>query len=248
MKTSPLTSVLAAALGLAVLGGCARDNTDVADTAAATTDDTLAAPTEGAMGATDPNLPATGPAGTTAMAGAMQPAEVIGVVAAVDQNEIDAAEQARGKNVEGDVLEFAEMLHREHTANLEKGTALMTTLGTAGAGETAGAGGDAAAGTPDPNAGAAGAAMDGTTQMAQAERQKGEAMLQRLEALTGAAYAAGWVDAMVQAHSDALATIDNQLMPAATDEQVRNHLTESRAAIERHLETGRQLQANTAAE
>ncbi len=234
MKTSPLTSVLTAALGLALLGGCAQDDTTVADTTTPVTDDALAAPTEGALGATDPNAPRATDPTTLGMAGNMQPAQVIAVVAAVDQNEIDAAEQAREKNVEGEVLEFANTLHTEHTANLEKGTALMASLVTAVA-------------TPGADAGAMGGAT-GATDMAQAERQKGEAMLQRLEAMDGEAYAEAWVDAMVQAHSDAIATIDNQLMAAATDEQARNHLTESRAAIERHLERGRQLQGNTAAE
>lgn len=242
MKTSPLTNVLAAALGLALLGGCTQDDATVADTTTPMTDDTLASPTD--MGATDPNLPRGADPATTGMATNMQPAQVLAVVAVVDQNEIDAAEQAREKNVEGEVLEFANMLHSEHTANMEKGTELMSTVGgTAGAMGTAGTTGTGAgAGSTADTTGAMSGA--GGADMAQAERQKGEAMLQRLEAMDGEAYADAWVDAMVQAHSDAIATIDNQLMAAATDEQVRNHLTESRAAIERHLEMGRQLQGD----
>ena len=50
---------------------------------------------------------------------------------------------------------------------------------------------------------------------------------------------------MVKGHEEALAKLDNELIPGATDQAVRQHLQDTRAAISRHLDTGRSLQSST---
>jgi putative membrane protein len=165
----------------------------------------------------------------------------------VDQHEIASSEAALAKNVDGDVREYAETLRDDHTRNLEATRRLMggaggmgttgtgamdngtagTTAGTAGTGDMAGhdmAGHDMAA---DP-------------QLA-AQKQKHDAERERLAAMEGDEFERAWVEAMVKGHEEALAKLDNELIPNASDAGVRQHLQSTREAISRHLETARGL-------
>ncbi len=54
----------------------------------------------------------------------------LGLLGAVDKNEIAAAKQAQEKRVTGAVLEYAKMMEKEHTDNLEKTKALGTLAAT----------------------------------------------------------------------------------------------------------------------
>lgn len=72
--------------------------------------------------------------------------------------------------------------------------------------------------------------------------KKGEADLRALDAQTGKAYEKAYIDAMVKGHTDALAMIDNTLLPATTDANIRQHFTTTRAAVARHLERAKEIQ------
>jgi len=85
---------------------------DAADAAAA--NDPNAAPGS-------PNAPATG---------ALTQADAVGLVGAVDKHEVAAAEQAKSKKVTGEVADYAKMLHREHSKNLEAGKKLNPNEGS----------------------------------------------------------------------------------------------------------------------
>jgi putative membrane protein len=74
-------------------------------------------------------------------------------------------------------------------------------------------------------------------------KQKGEADLRALDANAGAAYEKAYVDAMVRGHTDVLAMFDSTLLPAATDANVRQHFTTTRATVARHLDKAKELQA-----
>lgn len=78
---------------------------------------------------------------------------------------------------------------------------------------------------------------------ASAQRTKGKTELDTLSKQSGDAYAKAYVDAMVKGHTEALATLDNDLIPAATDPAVKTHLTDTRAAVAKHLEDAKKLQA-----
>lgn len=121
---------LSIALSIAVLAitGCRRDEPAQTDTAAAPgtpaisstpavddTDNTTAAAAGDAGTAANPGAPA---------AGALTQAQAVSLVGAVDKHEIAAAEQAKGKKVTGEVADYADMLHREHSKNLEAGQKL----------------------------------------------------------------------------------------------------------------------------
>lgn len=78
---------------------------------------------------------------------------------------------------------------------------------------------------------------------AAAQRDKNKAELDTLGKQSGDAYAKAYVDAMVKGHTEALAALDNDLIPAATDPAVKTHLTDTRTAVAKHLESAKQLQA-----
>lgn len=203
------TAVLAAAL----LAACNNPDTTTAgapagDTAA--TDAPAAAANTDAMNPggivpADPNMQ---------QGGAVNEGQALGMLVAVNEAEIKMAEQARSKKVDGAVLEFANMLHTEHTANLEKTRALGTSAGVA-----IDEGGDVAS-----------------------MRQKHQAVMDRLAALEGDAYERAYVDAMVQSHTEAHSMLESRLLPAATQDAVRQHLTATRDSVARHLERARELQ------
>jgi len=80
--------------------------------------------------------------------------------------------------------------------------------------------------------------------LATAQKTKGDALLNRLGELKGAAYQNAYVDAMVQSHTDALSMVENKLIPSATTPAVTAHLKETRDRVAQHLEQARSMQAN----
>jgi putative membrane protein len=223
MSTKTIATLTALALATASLAACNNQNDAMTDdgttagaTTDATTDPTLAngntAGMDGMDGMNQPGMSdaMTGPDGAAGGAGG----EALALVMAVDQHEISAAEQARGKDLPDDVAEYANMLHTEHTRNLEADRQLAQDSGISPA----------------------------TTERVTAQQEKGQAVLDQLAELEGEAYAEAYVNAMVQGHTEALTLIDEQLLPAATDPALQAHLTSTREAIAKHLEQGKALQ------
>jgi len=81
-----------------------------------------------------------------------------------------------------------------------------------------------------------------TAPSVKALKDKGDADLRTLDMQSGKAYEKAYIDAMVSGHTDALAMIDNTLLPAATDTNIRQHFTTTRAAVARHLEKAKEIQ------
>lgn len=110
------------------LAGC-KPNAD--KDAAAPAEQAPAASTDPAPagGAATPTTPPVGEA-SPAPEGAARASSgddiALGLLGAVDKNEIAAAKQAQEKKVTGAVLEYAKMMEKEHTENLEKTQALGT--------------------------------------------------------------------------------------------------------------------------
>jgi putative membrane protein len=266
MKIAP--AMLTAALALA-LSACGNNNDErtadetVGTGMAADPAGTSAMGTgtgAGVMGASD-TMGATGD--TAAMSLADGDRKALGVVQEVDRHEIAAATDALSKGVQGDVRSYAETLRDDHTRNLETTQRL---LGNTGAG-TGMAGNDGMTGTGTGPAGSTGTgtamgtdtgmgtagttatdAMAGNTVMSddadlRAMREKHDAARQRLSQLEGEAFATAWIAAMVQGHEEALAELDNELIPNATDAGVTRHLQTTRTAIAGHLDTARSLQS-----
>ena len=207
--------LLAPAIAFALLAATACGNDDAGD---AGTEDV------GATADTD-DTTAPGDAEPTG-----SPGETLALVMAVDRHEVAMAEQAREKGVEGDVLAYADMLHTEHGANLDKDIQLAESISLS--------------------------PLD--TEAVQAHKEKGEAEMERLAELEGEAYADAYVDAMVMGHTEALAMLDERIGHTATDgvapgataigggnvdQMFQQHLTATREAVASHLEAGKALQA-----
>ena len=223
MKTRRI--LIASAIATVLLAGTACGNDAADDNAGLDT----AADTGALDDAVDPVVPVDGATDDAR--------ETLALVMAVDMHEVAMAEQAREKGVEGDVLAYADMLHTEHSANLEKDRQVA----------------DAAGLSP----------ME--TDAVQAMKEKGQAEMERLAEIDGEAYADAYVDAMVMGHTEALAMLDERMgtMDGAVVEDVgmegmapgttsvegvtvdpafQQHLMATRDAIANHLEMGKSLQ------
>jgi|GEM_PF-457142 len=70
-----------------------------------------------------------------------------------------------------------------------------------------------------------------------------ESTVQRLRGLSGAEFDQAYMQAMVQSHQEALNMIDNQILPATQDQQLRMALTQQvRPLISSHLTEAQQIQ------
>ncbi len=205
--------LLAPAIALVLLAGTGCGNDDAGDAGTAGIDATADA---------DDTPADAEPTGS--------PGETLALVMAVDRHEVAMAEQAREKGVEGDVLAYADMLHTEHGANLDKDIQLAESISLS--------------------------PLD--TEAVQAHKAKGEAEMERLAELEGEAYADAYVDAMVKGHTEVLEMLDERIGNTATDgvapgataigggnvdQMFQQHLTATREAVASHLETGKALQA-----
>lgn len=141
-------------------------------------------------------------------------AEALALLNAVNDHEVKSAQMAKSKNVTGPVLEYANMMQAEHTANMTQTTALLDTHG----------------GVPTDSDKLAG------------QKAKAEAKRAQLDGLQGDAFAKGYIDAMVTDHAEALGMLDSML-PAATDDAVRAHLTTTRQHVQQHHDRAREIQS-----
>lgn len=162
--------------------------------------------------ATTPPAPETS---TMAEATVAAPGETLALVRAIDEHEIAAAKQAKGKKVQKSVLDYADMLEREHSKNLEAGQALAKDGITAE-----------------------------TTAAVTSMRSKGEAELATLDAKSGKDYEKAYVDAMVMGHTEALSLIDGKLASADATPVLKRYLTDAREHVAAHLQKGKDLQAS----
>lgn len=197
----------ALALALVSLTACNRDEADAVPTANETPPSTAEQPA--------PVAPAEAPApAEPAPAAAMGEGEALGMLQAINEHEIAAAEQAKSKNVTGKVLDYANMMHAEHSKNMADTKALDGQNGV----------------------------TIGSNAEVDAQRSKSQAELATLGALEGDAYAKAYIDAMVKGHTEALAALDGKLIPAAKAEPVKAHLTTTREHVAKHLEAAKALQ------
>ncbi|MBB5674300.1 DUF4142 domain-containing protein [Xanthomonas sp. WHRI 6108] len=120
MKQSLLVLSIVAALALA---GCKPNADKEAAAPAASTEPT---PTGGAATPTTPPVGQASPAPEGAARASSGDDIALGLLGAVDNHEIAAAKQAQDKKVTGAVLDYAKMMEKEHTENLEKTKALGT--------------------------------------------------------------------------------------------------------------------------
>ncbi len=142
--------------------------------------------------------------------------EIMGFVAVINLNEIEAAMDAEKKAASPQVRQFAQMIHMHHGANLTEAMMLAAKMKTA------------PLWTP---------AVD------QLNREAAGKLAQVVR-LDGQAFDRAWIALQVEAHAKALAMIDGQLLPGAKNAPLREHLTKTRTTVAAHLEEARRLQAS----
>ena len=119
MKT---LSVVGALLALAVAGGC--DRREIPE------NQPTPEPTSAAPAATNPTEPAPAAEASPAAAPATDDALALGLLAAVNEHEIAAAQQAESKIVSAPVLAYAQMMEKQHGDNLAKTKSLGSLAAT----------------------------------------------------------------------------------------------------------------------
>lgn len=140
----------------------------------------------------------------------------LATVAAIDKSEIMVSVIAANKKTNSDVADFAKMMIDQHGSNL---TQILEMV-------------DAAHAT--------------NFKSSTAEKMKAQNMkdMMKLAGLKGDQFDKAYIDAMVAGHEEALKLIDTQLMKTAKSEEVKKFLTDTRAAVEQHLEHAKKIQAN----
>lgn len=149
-------------------------------------------------------------------------AEALATLTAVNDHEVKSAELARSKGVDGDVAKYAEMMVKEHGANQAQTQQLASS----------------AALTP------------AETDAVKALKTKSQAERDALSTLSGDAFEAAYVDAMVKDHAEVLAKLDKELIPNAANAAnaaVKAHLQKTREHVAHHLEQAKALDAQATA-
>ena len=146
---------------------------------------------------------------------ALSDGQILKVTETVNSGEIEQAKLARTKAKNAEVKAFAAHMISEHTkANQEsKSLAKKAKLQP----------------EDSPAASEVGA--------------KGASTLETLKATDKDGFDRAYVDAQVTQHQDVLTLISEQLLPSATDEQLKAQLEKTRGLVEGHLAKARDLQA-----
>jgi putative membrane protein len=146
-------------------------------------------------------------------------AEAIATLSAVNQHEIAAAQLAKNKGVGTEVAEYAAKMDAEHSNNQRQTDQLAASAGVKPA----------------------------ETDKVRALKTKTEGERDKLASLSGKEFEKAYVQAMVKDHTEVLAKIDKELLPAASNAAVKEHLQKTRDHVAHHLEEARRLDAQSTA-
>lgn len=144
--------------------------------------------------------------------------EVLGTIIAIDMNEVVAAMVASKKQVNSQVAQYAKMLHEQHGMNVERTMKLGQKIDV----------------TPL------------ATKSVDDLRAKAAGELAKIVPLEGEQFSTAFIAAMVKSHAEALQMIDSQLVPQAKNQELKQHLTQTRQSVAKHLQMAQQLQGGTA--
>lgn len=174
--------------------------------------------TEGVAFADVPVIPGSSkrPDGMAKVQGDKENGEVLGFVGAVSENEIIAAIAASKEDLDPQVAEYAKMLHTGHGKNLEETMKLGQQIKV----------------TPLE------------TKDVDKLRVKGAGELAKIVPLDGKEFSEAYMLMMIKGHTDVIEMIDGKLLPEAGNEELKAHLTKTRADVAEHLEEAKKIEAD----
>ena len=148
-------------------------------------------------------------------AATLSDAQIAAIVVVANQIDVDAGELATKKGTHADVKKLAERMVTDHTGVNKAAGELVTKLGV----------------TPE------------ATDASRALEAGGDAKLQELAKLDGAAFDKAYVDNEVAYHEAVIGVLDAQLIPSAANAELKTMLVDVRPAFVAHLEHAKQVQA-----
>lgn len=140
--------------------------------------------------------------------------EIMALLIALNENELHAAMTAEQKQAGPDTMAYAKTLHKDHGMNIADTEKIGVKIGV----------------TPIETA-----AVD-------ALHDKGAQQLAPMVTMTGSKFEGAFADAMRTGHTDALKMLD-EWITKANNPALKQHLTETRGHIERHLTEAQQLKS-----
>ena len=159
---------------------------------------------------------------TTAVQGAGQPtdANVAATLSMSDSAEILPSQVAQQKAQNAQVRDYAQMMVRDHGMLEDSLLALTRRIGL----------------TPAPDA------------MSRQLKTQADSVTRALQAQTGAAFDQAYMQWMVLSHQTALNAVDQQLLPAIQNPELKNAVQQQvRPMIQQHLQQAQQIQSSLGA-
>ena len=153
------------------------------------------------------------PAGASAQA--ITDAQIASIVVTANQVDIDAGKFAASTTANADVKKFAELMVTDHTGVNKSAVELVTRLKV----------------TPADNP------------TSQSLKSGGESNIAKLRTLKGAAFDTAYIDHEVAYHQQVLDAVDKNLIPGATNADLKALLVKVRPAFVAHLEHAKHLQS-----
>lgn len=177
---------------------------------------------EEATSAPPPTAPAVTESGSAAPAAeptpappALSDAQIAAIVVAANQVDIDAGQLALKKSKNPEVKKFAERMVTDHTAVNKAAVELVTKLQV----------------TPEESDASKSLAAGGAETRA------------KLEQLDGDAFDRAYVDNEVAYHEAVIGVLKTQLIPAATNQELKDALVGAQPAFDAHLQHAKSIQA-----
>jgi putative membrane protein len=180
--------------------------------------DKEAPPTPAPATAPTPSGSATAPAPDKPAGTALTDPQIAAIVVAANQVDIDAGQLALARSKNDEVKKFAQQMVTDHGAVNQAAVALVTKLGV----------------TPEASDASRGLTSGGADSRA------------TLEKLDGEAFDKAYVDNEVAYHKAVIGVLDSQLIPSATNPELKSTLVGVKPAFDAHLQHAEHLQASLA--
>lgn len=166
-----------------------------------------------------PEGSATAPAPAAAPTPQMNDAQIGAFLAAANKAEIDSSQLVK-KSKSADVKKLAAEMIKDHTAADKKGKALMAKASI----------------QPDASA-----------EDVKTLESKAQGAIEQLKGLKGAELDKAYVDAQVTMHQEVIDALDQRLLPAAQNADLKAFMTEIRPKLQAHLDHAKAVQAKLGA-